>query len=88
MSPRRRRRSGYRPPRARREVLTAVACVVGVLVITVALLFVLRPRDENSGGGPDVTVPPIPTDTSVPAETTPPPVSPETTAPPAPAPPS
>ena len=55
MSPSRRRRTGtYRPPRDRREIVVAVLCALGVLVVTVALLFVLRPRDDD---GPDV--PPV-----------------------------
>ena len=33
MSPPRRRRDAYRPPRSRSEVLTAVAAVVGVIVV-------------------------------------------------------
>ncbi len=84
MSPPRRRRPGtYRPPRDRREVLVAVLCAVGVVVVTVALLFVLRPRDEGPPATPKIgdTGPPnsipldsIPTDSiptdSVPAETT------------------
>ncbi len=79
MSPPRRRRAGtYRPPRDRREVLVAVLCAVGVVVVTVALLFVLRPRDEGPPATPKIgdtgplnSIPTdsIPTD-SVPAETT------------------
>ncbi len=73
--------SAYRPPRDRREVLVAVACAAGVIVVTIALLFVLRPRDESPPSVPaplpsDVT---LPTDTSAP----PPPESvPTETAPP------
>jgi hypothetical protein len=71
MSPsRHRRRPGaYRPRRNPREVLFAIACAVGVLVVTAALLFVLRPDDDgDSGPSPSV---PIPADTT-PASTLPP----------------
>jgi hypothetical protein len=72
LSPPRRRRPGtYRPPRDRREIVVAVVCALGVLVVTVTLLFVLRPRDEGSDtpDAPPVSVP-LPTD-SVPTETVP-----------------
>ena len=83
MSPSRRRRPGtYRPPRDRREILVAVLCALGVVVVTVALLFALRPRDEGSDG-PPVSVPlptdPVPTET-IPGDTVP---TETTTAPPA-----
>jgi len=85
MSPGPRRRPGtYRPPRDRREIAVAVLAALGVLVVTVALLFVLRPRDESSDV-PPVTAP-LPTDTSaVPPETlAPETLAPETTVAPAP----
>jgi hypothetical protein len=85
MSPGPRRRPGaYRPPRDRREIAVAVLAALGVLVVTAALLFVLRPRDESSDVPP---VPaPLPTDTSAaPPETLPPEtLAPETTVAPAP----
>ncbi|HMG27600.1 MAG TPA: hypothetical protein VKH36_12385 [Acidimicrobiia bacterium] len=72
MSPPRRRRDAYRPPRSRREVLTAIGAVVGVLVVTLALIWFLRPSD-NSGSGPPsnstpLSVPPA----TLPPESTPP----------------
>jgi hypothetical protein len=79
----RRRPGTYRPPRDRREVAVAVLCALGVLVATVVLLFVLRPRDDSTGT-PPVSVPlpeetmpvdSVPTDSvpvdSVPVDTTP-----------------
>lgn len=67
MSPPTRRRTGsYRPPRDRREIAFAVLCSLGVLVLTAALLFVLRPRDE-SADVPPVTAP-LPTDSSTPVD--------------------
>lgn len=65
----------------------AVLCALGVLAVTVALLFVLRPRDEGSDA-PPVSIPlpeesvPVPTE-SVPTDTTVAPV-PDSTAAPAP----
>jgi hypothetical protein len=44
---RRRTRGAYRPPRKRSEVITAVAAVVGVLVVTAALIWFLRPSDSE-----------------------------------------
>jgi hypothetical protein len=68
----------------------AVLCALGVLVVTVALLFVLRPRDEGSDA-PPVSIPlpeePVPTGSAptepVPTDTTVAPV-PDSTAAPAP----
>jgi len=68
LSPPRRRPGSYRPPRDRREVLVAVLCALAVLVVTVVLLFVLRPRDEGSDT-PPVSVP-LPEE-SVPIESVP-----------------
>ena len=85
MSPAPRRRPGtYRPPRDRREIAVAVLAALSVLVATVALLFVLRPRDESSDV-PPVTAP-LPTDSSVvpPDTLAPETVAPETTVAPAP----
>jgi len=73
---RRQRRSGpetYRPPRDRREVAIAVGCAIGVLVVTVALLFVLRPRDDSP---PEVPIPVPPELTSTPPVTQPAPIAP------------
>ena len=85
MSPSRRHRPGtYRPPRDRRDVLVAIACAISVLVVTAALLLVLRPRDESSDAPPR----PVPTDVSAPADSAPlpPEATPPTSAPAAPPP--
>ncbi|HYU39165.1 MAG TPA: hypothetical protein VEM59_04910 [Acidimicrobiia bacterium] len=69
---RRRPRGTYRPPRNRSEVLTAVAAVIGVLVVTAALIWFLQPGDSSpsSPGTPaPVSVPNTP---SAPAESAPP----------------
>ncbi|HEY4396222.1 MAG TPA: hypothetical protein VGO28_00980 [Acidimicrobiia bacterium] len=72
MSPPRRRRGAYRPPRSRSEVLTAVAAVVGVLVVTAALIWFLRPGDKSGSGQPSISTPasipssPIPPGASAP----------------------
>jgi hypothetical protein len=73
MSPSRRRsRDAYRPPRSRTEVLTAVAAVVGVLVVTAALIWFLRPGDDDSGSEPTVTTPLSVPEATLPPESTPP----------------
>lgn len=77
MTPSRRPRGTYRPPRKRSEVMTAVAAVVGVLVVTAALIWFLRPSDSDSGS------PSTPAPVSIPGTPTP---APESL--PAPAPPS
>ena len=77
MSPSRRRRDAYRPPRSRREVLTAVAAVIGVLVVTVALIWFLRPSDGSGSGQPSKSTP-----LSVPEATLPPESAPASPAPP------
>lgn len=65
MSPQPRRRPGtYRPPRDRREIAIAVLSAVSVVVLTAALLFVLRPRDDDPSSPPVQT--PLPTDETVP----------------------
>jgi hypothetical protein len=68
MSPSRRRtRGGYVPPRKRSEIVTAVAAVVAVLLVTVALIWFLRPRDSSPGqSNTPVSVP----QATLPAEST------------------
>ena len=87
MSPPRRRRPGtYKPPRDRREVAIAVLCALGVLAVTIALLIVLRPRDD-SAETPPVSVP-LPEETvpvdSLPVDSLPVDTAPVSTAAPAP----
>ena len=65
-----RRRTPYKAPRDRREVVVAVLCAVAVVVVTATLVWVFRP---NKDLGSNKTVFPEPTTTVVPAETTPPP---------------
>ena len=77
MSPPRRRRDAYRPPRSRREVLTAIAAVVGVLVVTVALIFFLRPKGSSGSGQPSNSTP-LPQAT-LPPDSTPAPSTPAST---------
>lgn len=74
MTPSRRRPRGtYRPRRKRSEVVTAVAAVIGVLVVTVALIWFLRPSDSGSGS------PSTPAPASLPGS----PIPPQQSAPPA-----
>ena len=47
MSPARARTS-YRPPRRRRELLLAALGVLGVVVLTAGLLWLLAPEDQTS----------------------------------------
>jgi hypothetical protein len=69
-----RRRTPYKAPRDRREVVVAVLCAVAIVVVTAALVWVFRP---NKDLGTDKTVFPeptttlVPTDTTLPADTTP-----------------
>jgi len=70
MKPTQRRssRTPYRPPRDRREVALAALCAFTVVAITVLLLFVLRPRDDD----PPAIPAPLPSEATVPTETSPP----------------
>ena len=72
MSPPRRRRDAYRPPRSRSEVLTAVGAVVGVLVVTIALIWFLRPNDNSGSGQPGNSTPPSVPQATLPPESVPP----------------
>ena len=72
MSPPRRRRDAYRPPRSRSEVLTAVAAVVGVIVVTAALIWFLQPGGKSGSGQPSISTPLSVPQATLPAETTPP----------------
>ena len=71
MSPPQRRRDAYRPPRSRREVLTAVGAVVGVLVVTAALIWFLRPNDNSGSGQPSNSTPLSVPQATLPPDTTP-----------------
>ena len=62
-----RRRTPYKAPRDRRELVVAVLCAVAVVVVTATLVWVFRP---NKDLGTHKTVFPDPTTTVVPAETT------------------
>jgi hypothetical protein len=62
-----RRRTPYKAPRDRRELVVAVLCAVAVVVVTAVLVWVFRP---NKDLGADKTVFPEPTTTVIPADTT------------------
>ena len=71
-SPRSRRRTPYKPPRDRKEVVVAVLTSLVVLLATSSLVWFLRPN-QDSGTAPAVTSPvpgfdPTATPTSVPAD--------------------
>jgi hypothetical protein len=70
MSPQRkgsRRGSTYKPPRDRREVVVAVLVSLGIVVVTVALVWFLRPnRDSGSSSTTDT----VATSTTTAGETT------------------
>ena len=72
MSPPRRRRDAYRPPRSRNEVLTAVAAVVSVIVVTAALIWFLQPGGKSGSGQPSISTPPSVPAATLPTETPPP----------------
>ena len=71
MSPPRRRRDAYRPPRSSSEVLTAVAAVVGVIVVTAALIWFLQPGDKSGSGQPSISTPLSVPQATLPVESTP-----------------
>ena len=71
------RGSGWKPPRDRREIATAVLAALAVIVVTGALVWFVRPnRDSGSTSTVDVTTPttvPGDTTTTLPTDTTLPP---------------
>jgi hypothetical protein len=71
MSPPRRRRDAYRPPRSRSEVLTAVAAAVGVIVVTATLIWFLQPGGKSGSGQPSISTPLSVPQATLPAESTP-----------------
>ena len=71
MSPPRGRRDAYRPPRSRSEVMTAVAAVVAVLVVTAALIWFLQPDDNGGSQQPSISTPPSVPEATLPAESAP-----------------
>jgi hypothetical protein len=71
MSPPRRRRDAYRPPRSRSEVLTAVGAAVGVIVVTAALIWFLQPGGKSGSGQPSISTPLSVPQATLPAESTP-----------------
>jgi hypothetical protein len=69
-----RRRTPYKAPRDRREVVVAVLCAVAVVVVTATLVWVFRPNKDLGNDKtvfPEPTTTVIPSETSVPADTTP-----------------
>jgi len=71
MSPPRRRRDAYRPPRSRSEVLTAVGAAVGVIVVTAALIWFLQPGGKSGSGQPSISTPLSVPQATLPAESSP-----------------
>jgi hypothetical protein len=69
-------RGAYRPPRKRSEVITAIAAVVGVLVVTAALIWFLRPNDSETDSPNVPASVSVPSAPSVPPESVPPVESP------------
>jgi hypothetical protein len=53
-------------------VLTAVAAVVGVIVVTAALIWFLRPGDDSGSQQPTISTPLSVPEATLPAESTPP----------------
>ncbi len=75
MSPQRKgskRGSGWKPPRDRREIVTAVLAALAVVVVTAALIWLVRPnRDSGSTTSETPITTPVTTPTTVtPAPTT------------------
>ena len=89
MSPQRKgskRGTGWKPPRDRKEILIAALASLAVIVVTVALVWFLRPNRDSGTSSPVDTVAPstavagettttLPT-TSLPSDTTVAPTSP------------
>jgi len=67
------RRTGYRPPRPRREVVIAVAASVGLTVLTGVLVWAVGPHASGTPSTPTLTAPPTVATTapSAPASSTP-----------------
>jgi len=69
------RGTGWKPPRDRKEVVTAVLAALAVVVVTAALVWFLRPnRDSGATSTPDTVTTPTTavsdTTTSLPTDTT------------------
>jgi hypothetical protein len=60
-------------------VLTAVAAVIGVLVVTAALIWLLRPGDDSGSDQPSISTPVSVPEATLPPESTPPSPPPEST---------
>jgi hypothetical protein len=74
-----RRRTPYKAPRDRRELVVAVLCAVAVVVVTATLVWVFRPNKDLGAGKtvfPESTTV-VPANTTVPATGT---TTPATTA--------
>jgi len=71
MSPPRRRRDAYKPPRSRSEVMTAAAAVVAVLVVTVALIWFLQPDGKSGSQQPSISTPLSVPEATLPVDSTP-----------------
>jgi ABC-type phosphate transport system substrate-binding protein len=58
MSPQRKgskRGSGWKPPRDRREIMVAVLASLAVVVVTFALVWILRPNQDSGSSTTDTT---------------------------------
>jgi hypothetical protein len=66
------RGTGWKPPRDRKEVATAVLAALAVIVVTAALVWFLRPnRNSGSSSTPEtVTTPTTLPSTSLPSDST------------------
>lgn len=63
-----RRRTPYKAPRDRREVVVAVLCAVAIVLVTASLVWAFRPNKDLGSDQPDFVEP---TTTVVPSSTTP-----------------
>ena len=85
MSPQRKSKSGWKPPRDRHEVIVAVLAALTVIVVTFALVWFLRPnRDSGSSTSDTTTTAPAAATTTTPGTAVPATTVPVTTAPAAP----
>ncbi|HEX5586713.1 MAG TPA: hypothetical protein VFZ17_05355 [Acidimicrobiia bacterium] len=74
------KRVPYKPPRDRREVVTAITVGVLIVVVTATLVWFLRPNRESTST-PSVPLTSVPTSTAVPGDTTPGDTTPSDTTP-------
>ncbi|MBM3674331.1 MAG: hypothetical protein FJW88_05140 [Actinobacteria bacterium] len=67
-TPTRRSPTAWKPPRDRRRILEAIGAAVGVVVVTVAAIWILKPPDDSTSNQVPVEQP-VPPPAVTPADT-------------------